>query len=330
MRRTFSYAILVIVGITLAAFTSCRTGGTPPTEIANTSQVTMGYAALRISLPVFVADDRKLFQKHGLSVKLQKYDTAQPMMDALVSGGIDVGGFCALPITFSAMARSKVDLLFLNALMEDQSHPVSMLIVRDDSGIQSIGDLANKRIGILPTRAYEVWMRTILAKNGVDANSVIIQQVPPSLQAEALVSGSIQALFTNDPGATSALARPGIRLLVKGAPVPHYIYEPFYFGSFNIRRDWAARNPETVVKISQALDEAIDILNTDQAYAKGLMAKYVDPKLAAVADRYPDSLYRKSNQVTNADLDKIYSYYLNSGIIASPLKLDSAQYHWQP
>ena len=80
--------------------------------------------------------------------------------------------------------------------MEDQDHPVSMLIVRDDSGIKSIPDLAHKRIGILPTRAYEVWMRTILLKNNVDPNDVVIQQVAPALQPEALISGSIQALFT--------------------------------------------------------------------------------------------------------------------------------------
>ena len=325
-----SYCVPVLFSLLIFTMVSCRARNDTPSPADGTSQVTIGYAALRISLPVFVAQDRGLFEKRGLSVTLQKYDTAQPMMDALVSGGIDVGGYCALPITFSAIARSKVNLLFLTALMEDQTHPVSMLIVRDDSGINSIGDLANKRIAILPTRAYEVWIRTILAKNGVDPNSVVIQQVPPSLQPEALLSGSVQALFSNDPGATSTLARPGTRLLVPGAPVPKYTYEPFYFGSFNIREDWAKKNPEATVKIARALDEAIDIINNDQTYAKSLMAKFVDPKLAPISSKYPDSLYLKSTQVSNADLGKVYDYYHNANLIASPLKLENAQYRWQP
>lgn len=321
---------LLFTILTLPLLTLFACHGREQEQVANSSDVRIGYAALRISLPVFVAQDRGLFKKRGLNIQLTKYDTAQPMMDALVSGGIDVGGYCALPITFSAMARSKVDLLFLTALMEDQNHPISMLIVRNDSGINSIADLANKRIGILPTRAYEVWIRTILAKNGVDANTVVIQQVPPALEPEALLSGSIQALFTNDPGATSTLARTGTKLLVPGALVPKYIYEPFYFGGFNIRKDWAEKNPETAVKIAQALDEAIDVINSDQGYAKKLMAIYVDPKLGAIASRYPDSLYLKTSQVSDTDLQKIYQYYHDAGVIAAPLSLNSAQYKWQP
>ncbi len=307
---------------------SCRS--VPSKQAQNTNDFTIGYAALRISLPVFVAQDRGLFQKRGLTVRLQKYDTAQPMMDALVSGTIDAGGYCALPITFSAMARSKVDLLFLSALMEDQDHPVSMLIVRSDSGIKSISDLAHKRIGILPTRAYEVWMRTILLKNNVDPNDVVIQQVAPALQPEALISGSIQALFTNDPGATNTLSHDGTKRLVQGAIVPEYTYSPFYFGSFNVRKDWAAANPETVVKIGQALDEAIDVIAHDQAYAKSLMAKFIDPKLAPLSSQYPDSLYLNSKQVSNADLTKVYDYYKSVNVVTSPLGLTNDQYTWQP
>jgi ABC-type nitrate/sulfonate/bicarbonate transport system substrate-binding protein len=210
--------------------------------------------------------------------------------------------------------------------MEDQSHPVSMMIIRDDSGINSISELAHKRIGILPTRAYEVWLRSILSKNNVDPNDVIIQQIPPALQPQALMTGSVQALFTNDPGATNTLSHQGAKLLVKGAIVPQYTYEPFYFGSFNIRKDWAAKNPDTVVKIAQALNDAIDIINSDQAYAKRLMPKFVDSKLELISDRYPDSLYWKTDKVANADLKRIYDYDISTNIISTPLSLDGSQY----
>ena len=327
MKRSLK-ALAVVFSLILPFLASCRTSS-PASEVG-VSDLTIGYAALRISLPVFVAQEKGIFAKHGLNVRLQKYDTAQPMMDALVSGTINVGGYCALPITFSAIARSKVDLLFITALMEDQSHPVSMLIVREDGGISTVSELAHKRIGILPTRAYEVWLRAILAKNNVDPNDVIIQQIPPALEPQALMSGSVQALFTNDPGATNTLAHPGAKLLVKGAIVPQYTYEPFYFGSFNIRKDWAVKNPDTVVKISQSLDEAIDLINSDQGYAKRLMAKYVDSKLEPISNQYPDSLYWKSDKISSADLKKIYDYDRSANIISTPLTLEGAQYRWRP
>jgi NitT/TauT family transport system substrate-binding protein/sulfonate transport system substrate-binding protein len=84
-------------------------------------------------------------------------------------------------------------------MYEDDKHPISLLLVKDTTSIKSISDLKGKKIGILPTRAYEVWIEEILKANGVAVEDVIIRQVKPNLQADALNNGSIDALFTNDP-----------------------------------------------------------------------------------------------------------------------------------
>ena len=80
-----------------------------------------------MALPIFVANEKGFFAKHGLRVELVPYETAQPMMDALVGGSLEVGGYCALPITFAAMVRSKTPLIFISSMMEDDAHPISIL-----------------------------------------------------------------------------------------------------------------------------------------------------------------------------------------------------------
>lgn len=72
-----------------------KTAAVPPS--ATFPEVTIGYSQLRISLPIFVAAERGLFAKHGLAVTLRPYDTAQPMVQALAEGKLDLAGYSALP-----------------------------------------------------------------------------------------------------------------------------------------------------------------------------------------------------------------------------------------
>jgi NitT/TauT family transport system substrate-binding protein len=267
----------------------------------------VGYPKLRIALPVFIAKENGFFEANGLNVTLEPFDTAQPMMDALVSGALDVGGYCALPITFSAMARSKTPLLFISSMMEDDQHPISLLLVKKGSPITSIKDLAGRRIGILPTRAYEVWLQKVLAANGVDPTGVIIQQIAPPQQASALESGSVDALFSNDPATTATEAKGiGVILMPGKALVPETTgFKPFYFGSFNVTKAYAEKNPDVIRRLSLALDQAIEFLEKNPDNAKKAMRNYLPPEQMGLIDKFPPSLYRKTNATKQQQLDDI-------------------------
>lgn len=317
---SLGFVLLLSVG-------GCSGGGKTGTV---PNKVTIGYPVLRIALPIFVAKEKGFFEKQGLDVELKRYDTAQPMMDALVSGNLDVGGYCALPITFGAMGRSKASLVFLTAIMEDDQHPISMLIVKKDSGIKTIKDLVGKRIGILPTRAYEVWLHKVLSTNGVDPATVIIQQIAPPLQADALGSGSVQALFTNDPAATSAIVKGFGDLLTNTAVVPEATgMKPFYFGSFNITKKFAEENKEAVRKLSLALDEAIAFIRNNPQEAREAMKKYFPPEQGGLVDKFPASIFRTTKEVTNEDLIRMRDYYKTENVLSADIDIRNAQYTGQ-
>lgn len=287
------------------------------------SELVIGYPNLRIALPVIVAYDKGYFEDEGLNVVLKPYQTAQPMMDALVSGKINLGGFCALPITFGAMARSKTDLLFLGGMYEDDSHPISVLLVKDKTTIKDIKDLKGRKVGILPTRAYEVWLQGILESNNVDPKDVIIRQIKPNLQADALNGGSVDALFTNDPAATITIAKGYGVELTKEALVPKSTKMlPFYFGSFNVRKDYADKNPEIVKKVSRALDRASKFVN-ENPEAKLIMEKkdYLPKAYRSIVKNFPDSFFKTSNSVSEGDLKKIKDFYFSKQII--PVNIDT-------
>jgi len=299
-------------------------------------ELTIGYPHLRIALPVIVAYDQGFFKSEGLDVDLKSYSTAQPMMDAIISGKINLGGFCALPITFGAMAKSNQKVLFVGGMFENEEFPISELIVKDTAVIKSISDLNDKRVGILPTRAYEVWMQDILSSNNVKLENVTISFIKPPLQADALNNGTVDALFTNDPAASTVKSK-GIGISLGNGWVPNTTnINPFYFGSFNIREDYAKANPDIVLKVSKALDKAIDFIDKNQGKAKDILAKtdnkttkpYLPKAYHSIVSSFPNSRFRRTNSVKQNELDELKKYYLARGILPKQIELNELQFNY--
>lgn len=311
-------ALLLLGGCARREATASAGGGVSP--------VTIGYSRLRISLPLFVAQERGIFQRHGIRATLTAYDTAQPMMQALVEGRVSVAGYTALPITFGGMLRSRTPLLFVTANVEDQGHRISYLLRRrPDAGqtspIRTIADLRGRRIGILPTSAYRAWLEAILDANGVRASEVTVQPIEPMLEASALQSGGVDALFTNDPAATAAIARGIAEPVTDFVEVPRYLGEPFLFGSFNVRKDWADAHPQAYQRLAAALDEAVAYVNTHQDEARRDLARYLPEAFRAHVSRYPDARYLPTSEVREDDFARAAAEYHRRGIIPQPIDL---------
>ncbi|MBF0496818.1 MAG: ABC transporter substrate-binding protein [Deltaproteobacteria bacterium] len=295
-------------------------------QAAEAVKVKIGSNQLRISLPVFVAQEKGLFKQNGLDVELEMFETAQPLMDALCGGKLDVAGYTAFPIIFSAQLRSQKELYYTTLLMEDDAHPLSRFVVRKDSPIQTLSDLKGKNIGILPTFAYKVWFELILKKNGIQPDEVTIQQVAPAMTPVALESKTVEAVFTIDPAVTTCIQKGIGRLLFPGALVPQYMWSPFPFATFNMTREFVDKNPETARKLVKSLDEAIDFINANQPEAKRIMAKFLPEVQRPFVEHYPDAAFLTSARFSLPELLKIEESYRNLGITREKLDLSKSLY----
>ena len=326
MKKIYWLAISILV--VAAAFVFSNT----PQQKTEEAALTIGYSKLRISLPIFVAQEQGFFTKHGLKINLQPYETAQPLMQALISGQIDIAGYTAFPITYNGMLRSGKPLYFLTTLLEDQEHRLSYLLrpktpKGQEPSIKTLADLSGKTIGILPTIAYKAWLEAILKKNNIDLRTVTIQQIAPLQQAQALKTGGVDALFTNDPAATSAIQAGAAELLLNEVEAPTYIQNPFPFGSFNIAKAWADENPEHVKKLRLALDEAVQFVNQNPEAAKHAMAPYIPEKFRTHIPHYPAARYLTSAQTTQTLLQSTADTYVKIGIIPQPPDLSGLVYN---
>lgn len=263
----------------------------------------IGVSTLRISLPVFVAEQQGLFAKHGIHAEVRRFDTAQPLADELGAARIDGGGYVAFPILFGPGAPAP-KVRVVTAIVEDAAHPLSYLLVKKGSGLRGVAALKGRRIGILPTAAYRRWLEAILRKDGLGPGDVSIVPLAPPQEVDALAGGGVDALFTGDPMATAAIARGLAEPATDTPDVPRVLGEPFLFGTFAVTEDFAQKHPAQARALADALDDAIALIAAHPQVGKDAMKPYVRESERPFVDRYPAARYLRSGEIAAAQLDR--------------------------
>jgi NitT/TauT family transport system substrate-binding protein len=322
--------------VALAIMVCLSDGGASAEQASGVTAVRIGYTKLRISLPIFVAEQLGLFRKHGIDAKLEAYDTGQPLGQALVEGKIDVGGYFGFPISFNGILRTKRPLLFISLQQEDRVNRISFFLRKKTAPgqkpqIASIKDLRGKRVGILPTIVYKATLEALLRKYGVNPSEVTIQMVEPSLEPQLLASGGVDALYTIDPAATAAIASGVAEIVDPNRSESADLYgEPFPFGSFYISKQWAEANPALTSRIADALDEAIVYINAHQKEAKESLRPYLPAAYHSQIPLYGPALYLTTAQSKEEDVARLARKFKEIGVIPQEIDVTGTVYHVKP
>jgi NitT/TauT family transport system substrate-binding protein len=308
--------------------------------------LTIGYSALGISQPIFVAHKKGLFDDQGLRVQLKGYPTAHPMVEDIVGGTMPCGGFVAFPISLTRHIRAR-PLHYACAVAEDLENPISFLLVRKGdatSAIRSIADLGGRRVGVLPTKAYREWLKVLVGRAGLAYHQVKMDKtcvcmdtcsakklpkeqtvraydVLPYETAAALRSGRVDAIFTNDPGATDAV-RSGVAEVFGERPIlPALFGSPFLFGSFALDSTFVAERPDQAAKIVAALDEGIRMCREEPEEARRLAASYLPPSCADLRDGLGRPLYLTSREVETPRLQAMVDLLAEERVVSERVEM---------
>ncbi|MDP3235777.1 MAG: ABC transporter substrate-binding protein [Myxococcales bacterium] len=253
-------------------------------------RLSLGVSRLRISQPVFVAVEQRLFSRAGLEVTLEQFDTAQPLADELCAGRLDAAGFVAFPILFER-AGPPLAVRVATAIVEDELHPLSSLLAPVERPLASVRELRGKRVGVLPTLAYQRWLEVLLRSEGLSLDDVTVVPIAPALEVDALASGGIDALFTGDPMATAAVARRVGVHVGPPAPVARALGGRLLFGGFAMSSKLVDERPAVAMALVAALDEAIAIIEANPEVGRESMRPWLRETERPFVDRYPPTKY---------------------------------------
>ena len=278
----------------------------------------VAYLQIIPTLPVFIAQEQRLFDKENLRLKAIALGSSNDLVNAMVAGQADILPATSLvPIIHLEIQSPGRVRIFSHSRMND-SNALDKIIVRDSSPLHTIEDLRGKKVGVFPGTAPSHMLSAFLKKHGVDPSSVSMLQLPPQAQISSLESGAVDALFAYEPVTTTALVRGGYRQLF--GSVYADLLNPCPIGASVISREFERDHPELAARAVHALQQGVDYMSAHPAESRALLFKYIklSPEIAARVNVADVTL---SNQVDIANLQQFIDLLYQTGEI--PERIDA-------
>jgi len=263
MMRTL--ACQLAAGAVLVA-SSCGPAAAPPTPVPSRppalTHLTVAYSNISATImPLWVAKQTGLFEKHGLDLDLQ-YAASATSVAAVVSGQMQLATV-GLSEVLGAIAGG-ADLVVLATQV-----PAYTYIFEVAPGIQSAADLKGKAIGISRTgSSSDIGTRVVLSKFGLDPDKDVnlVQTGSVSDRAAAMRSGALQAAVASPPE-TLAVERLGWHPLFDLAA----LQLPAVTLGLVVQRSYRDANQAIVQAYVDALLEGIARVRSDRTLALELL-----------------------------------------------------------
>jgi len=254
----------MVLLVTSLLGTACRKNEDDGEGKAAATQMAVGYLPVSTTLPNWIAVKDGIAERRGVAVEFKRYANSDLLLLALINGEIQATSVCADEPILAAASRGKLnaEIYLQEILTEDRVFDA--IIVRADSPMQNIRDLAGKTVICFPGSQLKAYLRVILQKAGVDPDGVAIQQLPPPNILPALEARSADAAFTLEPFITIGSGKGLSRVLVP-SPIAKYIGDgrPICAASFLISRGWADKNPKAADAFVRSVYDAVTVIEHD-------------------------------------------------------------------
>jgi NitT/TauT family transport system substrate-binding protein len=202
------------------------------------------------------------FKEAGVDVKFDWFEYA-PSMEAFAAGKIDA----VMMTTGDALVTGAPGPRSVAILVTDYSAGNDMIVAK--RGIKDIKSLKGKKIGLEVGLVEHLMLDEALKKAGMKESDVTIVNVPTNQTAQALASGSVDAIGAWQPNANQSLkGSAGSKAVFTSADVPGLIYDLVCVNPKNLaerRADWVKfvkvwNRIATFVMDPKNKDEAVKIM----------------------------------------------------------------------
>jgi len=150
-----------------------------------------------------------------VTVELLLFTSGPPLLEALNTGSIDTGGTGDTPPIFAQAAG--VPLVYVASQL---SQTGSALLVQENSPIQSVEELAGKKIAFAPGSSSHLFTVRALEQAGLEYDDIEPILLQPGEARAAFDSNSVDAWTIWDPFFTIAVSTSNARVLLESKDLP--------------------------------------------------------------------------------------------------------------
>ena len=269
-----AFSVIALTGLAATACSSASSSSSTATAAAATAAGASASASpsgsVNLSSVTLNVGDQKgtgaeaILKAAGLlgslpfHVSWSDFTSGPPMLEAMASGSVDIGGVGDAPPVFAAAGGEGVEIV---GAREVPTGDQDAVLVPKGSTITSIAQLKGKKIAYGSGSSGNYNLLTVLNAAGLTTKDVTLVNLQPAEALAAFTSGSVDAWDVWPPYVQQAVAQDGAKVLARGAQYGSpYSYEvaskaavanpakaaaiDVYLATLNKAYVWAEKNPD--------------------------------------------------------------------------------------
>ena len=221
--KLYAALTITLAGLAAAGCSSSSTASSGTTASASASASASSSADLS-SVTLNVGDQKGTGAEAVLSaagllstlpfkVSWSDFTSGPPMLQAMASGSVDIGGVGDAPPVFAASGGEAVEIVGARKTNGDQD----ALVVPKGSPITSISQLKGKKIAYATGSSANYNLLTVLDKASLTTKDVSLVNLQPADALAAFTSGSVEAWDVWPPYVQQVVAQNGARVIATGS-----------------------------------------------------------------------------------------------------------------
>ena len=216
---TITLAGLAAAGCSSSSSSSSASAGTTASTSASASSstdlssVTLNVGDQKGTGAEAVLSAAGLLNTLPFKVNWSDFTSGPPMLQAMASGSVDIGGVGDAPPVFAASGGEAVEIVGARQTNGDQD----ALVVPKGSPITSISQLKGKKIAYASGSSANYNLLTVLNKASLTTKDVNLVNLQPADALAAFTSGSVEAWDVWPPYVQQVVAQNGARVIATGS-----------------------------------------------------------------------------------------------------------------
>ncbi len=224
--KFYALTVLALTGLAAAGCSSSSSSSsTTGTSAASTSSPSASSSSVNLSSVTLNIGDQKgtgaeavltaagLLNTLPFQVHWSDFTSGPPMLEAMASGAVDIGGVGDAPPVFAASGGEPVEIVGARETSGDQD----AVVVPKNSPITSISQLKGQKIAYGSGSSANYNLLTVLTKAGLTTKSVTLVNLQPAEALAAFTSGDVAAWDIWPPYVQQVVAQDGARVLATGS-----------------------------------------------------------------------------------------------------------------
>lgn len=214
MKRSLICIIAFIAIVTLTGF-PCPAEESKPRDIKPATDLNFGTIPVLQALPLFVAEEKGYFKETGVSVHLQRFNSAMEKDVALSSG--QIAGYFGDIMTPMVLNANNVPVKMVATIFSTPKEQRMFAILASPKHAgKTLPELAQEGISVSSNTILEYLTAKLLASKGIPAKVKLMEIKNIPLRLQMLLSGQVPAAVLPEPLATLAEQK-GARSLIDDA-----------------------------------------------------------------------------------------------------------------